>query len=109
MNGKVTIWPRLLILPSLVLLGFSVPDAWSAEPQQLQAPITVVSPEQNLLPHIESLIEILPPSALHPELSDREQTATHAEREIGEIESAIKEAAEESQEMQEEIREIDDD
>lgn len=109
MIDSIAIPSRILSMASLLLLGLCSPVAWSAEPPQLQVPMTVVSPGENVLPQIESLIEILPASAVHPEVHLREQNAAHIEREIGEIETTMKEAAEESQELQEEIREIDDD
>lgn len=110
MKDGATRHPNYLLLGACLVWGMYIPIAWGTEEApQLQVPITVVSPGQSLLSQIESQIEILPTETNHPELSGQEQTTAREAREIDEIETVINEATEESQEMKDEVNDIDND
>ncbi|WP_156782755.1 hypothetical protein [Acidihalobacter yilgarnensis] len=109
MNDRAIRQPGVLLSTGLLVLGLLTSPAWAADVPRLHAPITVVMPDQALLPHVDSLILLLPGEAARLDTRAREHGLAHAEHEVSEIESAVKEAAEESQELQEEARDIDND
>lgn len=111
MNDRAIRQPGVLLSTGLLVMGLLAFPAWAADVPRLHAPITVVMPGQALIPHIDSLILLLPGEAarLDTRAREHEHGLAHAEREVSEIESAVKEAAEESQELQEEARDIDND
>lgn len=109
--NRATTQSVLTLLGSGLLLGlFAVPVAATADDAAaLRVPITVVPPDQPLVPHIDQLIVTPGGDVDRLDTHAGEHGMARAEREIGEIESAVKEAAEESQELQEEARDIDND
>lgn len=106
MSHRATISIFISLAAGLLLCA---PSAGAEEGPHLQAPINVAAPEQALVPHIDALIELPPRETAQIIAQERAQGSARAEHEIGEIESAVQEAAEESQELQEEARDIDND